>query len=338
MIAMLFLCLVLFALLVLAAGINPRMETMSGFELHRRHKKGDKVAESALRRQVLLADVLSLQKLLAALLLVILVFLLVAALGWGLGVLVAILVALEYGAIARWPFIQVRAQKVYETYEQPLLGFIEKYPRVLKLVRTVTPEWKKTLHLDSREELTQLVSSAGGLLSGEEQKLILHGLAFSEKQVKQIMTPRSSIVSVPKKELLGPLVLNDLHETGHSRFPVIDQDIDHVVGVLYIRDLLTVNSGKNSTTVEKTMLPRVFYIREDQPLSHALAAFLRTHHHLFIVINEFRETVGILSLEDVIEALLGRKIIDEFDTHEDIRTVATRNVHQNNVPKDHQNV
>jgi CBS domain containing-hemolysin-like protein len=81
---------------------------------------------------------------------------------------------------------------------------------------------------------------------------------------------------------------------------------------------------KKSVTAERAMEPRVFYIHEDQTLRHALAAFLRTHHHLFVVVNEFRETVGLLSLEDVIEALLGQKIVDEFDTHEDLRTVASR--------------
>jgi CBS domain containing-hemolysin-like protein len=86
------------------------------------------------------------------------------------------------------------------------------------------------------------------------------------------------------------------------------------------------------------MKPRVLYIREDQTLQHALAAFLRTHHHLFIVVNEFRETVGLVTLEDVIEALLGRKIIDEFDAHDDLRAVALRNPRDNNEPEKGQDV
>jgi CBS domain containing-hemolysin-like protein len=111
-----------------------------------------------------------------------------------------------------------------------------------------------------------------------------------------------------------------------------------VVGTLHIQDLLTIDAKRRSTSVEKAMEPRVFYIKEDQTLQHALAAFLRTHHHLFIVVNEFRETVGLLSLEDVIEALLGRKIIDEFDAHEDLRVVASRNPQSNNHPRNHTDV
>ena len=262
----------------------------------------------------------------------------VSTLGWLWGVILSLLVVLEYGAIARIAVLQRASQKIYEKHETVLLTFVEKYQTAFRLLRSATPEWKKELRLDSREELEQLVASAGGLLNGDEQKLIIHGLQFPEKQVKDIMTPRGVIDSIPKNELLGPLVLDDLHKTGHSRFPVIDGDVDHVVGILYIQDLLTVDSGKGSSTAEKTMLPRVFYIREDQTLDHALAAFLRTHHHLFIVINEFRETVGIVSLEDVIEALLGRKIIDEFDTHEDLRIVAARNIRKNNHPQKREDV
>ena len=335
---MIFICVVLFGLLVIVGAINPRVSAMSLFELERRVKLGDKEAAKVLRREGLLPDILSLQKLIAALLLIVLALMLVATFGWLLGVIAAVLVALEYGAVARLTFIQKPSQALYEKREPALLNVAQKYQNGFKILRTVTPEMKTELRLESRDELQQLVSDAGHILSKDEQKLIVHGLGFPEKRVSEVMTPRSMIDSIAKKELLGPLVLDDLHKTGHSRFPVIDGDVDHVVGILHIQDLLTVDSGKRSSTAESTMSPRVFYIREDQPLNHALAAFLRTHHHLFIVINEFRETVGILSLEDVIEALLGRKIIDEFDTHEDLRIVAARNPRKNNHPKKREDV
>lgn len=140
------------------------------------------------------------------------------------------------------------------------------------------------------------------------------------------------IESVPMNELLGPLVLDDLHKKGYSRFPVIDGDIDHVVGMLRIQDLLTIDRKAKSHRAETVMSKDVYYIRENQTLQHALAAFLKTQHHLFIVVNEFRETVGLLSLEDVIEALLGQKIIDEYDVYGDIRKVATANPQKNNLP------
>jgi CBS domain containing-hemolysin-like protein len=310
---------------------------MSRFELERRSKAGDKSAIAAAEREELLIDILSLQRVSSALLLVIFVVLSVATFGWLLGIVFAVIVALEAGAIARMSFWQRRAQSLYEQYEQTLLQFVQKYAGVFRFMRSITPTPPLRAQLDSREELQHLVMQSGNLLSGDEKKLIQHGLQFEEKVVSEVMTPKAVIDSISKKELLGPLVLDDLHKTGHSRFPVIDGDIDHVVGMLHIHDLFTLDT-KRSTTAEKAMEARVFYIREDQSLQHALAAFIRTHHHLFIVVNEYRETVGIVSLEDVTEALLGRKIVDEFDTHDDLRQVAMRNPRDNNHPEKREDV
>jgi CBS domain containing-hemolysin-like protein len=320
---------VVFALLLLVAGVRPVRSSLSQFELNRRQQAGDTTAVAVARREILLDDVASLQRTMVALLLVASVMLAVAAFGWLIGILVAVAIALEYAAIAKLRPIRSKAQQLFERYETHILHFVEKFPSVWRFLRGVSVESSSNTQLDSREELEYLVAESGTLLGADERKLILHSLKFNARTVNEIMIPKSMIDSIDKKELLGPLVLDDLHKSGHSRFPVIDKDIDHVVGMLHIQDLLTI-SAKRSETAEKTMMPRVFYIREDQTLQHALSAFLRTHHHLFIVVNEFRETVGLVSLEDVIEALLGRKIVDEFDAHDDLRAVALRNPRGNN--------
>jgi CBS domain containing-hemolysin-like protein len=332
-----FLSLLSLAALVMVSSVVPHRSRLSKFELTRRREAGDASAEEVLRREATLGDVLSVQRVLGALFLVMFVALSVVAFGWLWGIVLAVAVALEYGALARLPVICDNTQKLYEQYEGPILRFVRDNEAVFKLLRNVSTSASETT-LDSREELAHLVESSGQLLSGDEKKLLLHGLEFGERQVSEIMTPRGVIDSISKKELLGPLVLDGLHKTGHSRFPVTDGDIDHVVGVLHIQDLFVLDAKQRSATVEKAMEPRVFYIREDQTLEKALAAFLRTRHHLFVVVNEFRETVGLLSLEDVIEALLGRRIMDEFDMHEDLRAVAERNPRGNNEPKSHEDV
>lgn len=334
---MMLLSLLVLALLVAVASVRPTRSPMSEFELTRRAEKGDKIAAKRLQRENMLSDILSLQRVCEALLLVVFVVPTVVALGWTLGIVVAAVVALEYGALARIPLWQRPVQKLYEQYEDHILGSIEKLPWLFRVFRSVTPNSAPRRQLESREELLHLVGQSGHLLSPDEKKIITHSLEFELKRVGDIMTPRSVISSVDKKELLGPLVLDDLHRTGHSRFPVIDGDVDHVVGMLYIQDLLTLDK-KRSLTVEKTMEPRFFYIRQDHTLAQALTAFLRTHHHLFVVINEYRETVGLISLEDVLEVLLGRKIIDEFDAHDDLRAVAARNPQAFNSPKHHEDI
>lgn len=331
------LCLVVVILLLLVAGVRLQPSPLSQFELERRRSEGDTAATAALRRDHLLIDVLSLQRILVALLLVLFVILAVTTFGWLYGVLVAVVVALEYGAAAHAPFIQKWGQKLFDRFEPAILHFVEKFASVLRLLRSAAPP-AQPKHVDSRQELSQLIADSTGVLSSNEKKLITHSLQFDQQLVRDHMTPRGVIDSISHKELLGPLVLDDLHKTGHSRFPVTDGDIDHVVGILHIQDLLTIDSSRRSPTAQKAMEPRVFYIHQDQTLAHALAAFLKTHHHLFVVINEFRETVGLLSLEDVIEALLGRKIVDEFDLHTDLRAVSVRNPRGNNQPHNRQDI
>lgn len=333
-ILMVILCLVVLVLLVLVAAVTIDGSTLSSFELERRKSRGDQKAIADARRERLRGDVISLQQAVGALLFVLLLTLVIITFGWPYGILISILIALEYRMVAGLNFVQHFAQKIYNRSEAPILRFVERFPFWFQLLRSTAPISPRESHIDSREELAHLIANAHTVLSSDEKKLLVHSLEFDQRPVKDSMTPRGVIDSVNKKELLGPLVLDDLHQTGHSRFPVIDGDIDHVVGMLYIQDLLTINSKQRSTTAEKAMEPRVFYIHEQQTLAHALAAFLKTHHHLFVVVNEFRETVGLLSLEDVIEALLGRKIVDEFDLHDDLRAVAARNPRKNNEPKD----
>lgn len=335
---MLFVWLIILALLLMTSAIVPRHIDLSLFELKRRAKAGNVKARDLLEREELLGDVLSLQRALQAVFLVIFVTVSVAAFGWLGGVIVSVVIALEYGKLARNDVIRRFAQKYYEQYETALLTFIKKHPGIFRVFRSVIVEQTENQRLDSREELEHIVAQSSSVLSGDERKLITQSLQFDMRTVEEIMTPRGVIDSVPVGEVLGPLVLSDLHKTGHSRFPVINGDIDHVVGMLYIQNLLTIDAGRKTPTVEKVMEPRVLYIKNTQTLRHALAAFLRTHHHMFVVVNEFQETVGLLTLEDVIEALLGRKIIDEFDAHDDLRAVAARNPRGNNQSKAREDV
>ena len=318
--------------------MRPAPSVISTYELERRSKRANREAKAMLRREKLLPDIIALQRVITTLLLVIVVLLSVVTFGWLIGVIVAVVVALEYGVIAKWPALGRLSLKWYESVEPSLLRFVEKFHPAFVFIRSTPMHSVDTYHrFDSREELQRLVDASGDILSDDERKLIVHSLGFRDQRVDSVMTPKSMMDTIKKGEFLGPLVLSELHDTGHSRLPVIGSDIDHVVGILHLKDMLSLDI-KNSVTAEKAMEPKVYYIKEDQSLEHALAAFLRTHHHLFIVINSSRETVGLLTLEDTIEALIGRKIIDEDDNHENLREIAEQNPHHNNSPEKHTDV
>jgi len=328
---------ILFILLVVIRSVKINYSDLTSYELKRRAKSRDEVAKHNLRREKATTDLATLRYIKETIIVVILVMFTVWELNWFFGALLSVALLLLANLIARWSFVGNQVQRLYSKYEIKILSAVEKLSPGLKYLRSpnIQPAGDFTLH--SKEELLHLIDGAQEVLSKDEKDLLSNALNFQQKPVSKVMTPKSAIHSIDKKELLGPLVLDDLHKTGHSRFPVINRDIDHVVGMLYVQDLLSLDT-KRSVTAEKAMESRVFYINQDQTLEHALAGFLRTHHHLFIVVNEFQETVGILSLEDVIEALIGRKINDEFDTHEDLREVAKRNQKDNNQPEGREDI
>jgi CBS domain containing-hemolysin-like protein len=315
-------------MLAVLASIVPRRSVLSAYELERRRKEGNGTAADELRREQLLEDVLSIKRVAEAVVMVWVVMASIAAFGAVFGVIIAVGVALVHGRIAKFDVVHSVAMRLYETIEPWLLKFLGTYPMVGRILRTVnlTPSEQE---ISSREELEYMVESSGHMLTADEKKLIVNGLHFARRTVESVMTPRGVVDTIAKEELIGPLTLDDLHKTGHSRFPVTDGDIDHVVGVLHIKELLTSFDHKSETAGE-AMEKKVFYINQEQTLDHALAAFLKTRHHLFVVVNGYRETAGILTLEDVVEALLGREIVDEYDLHDDLRAVAARSARTNN--------
>jgi Mg2+/Co2+ transporter CorB len=326
--------LLVFFMLVVVAGLHPTPYLVSQFELHRR-SRSSKEAKWQHRRETLLPDVYGAIATKIAVLLVAFIALSIVTFGWALGIIIALIGTLLYPTLAHWGPINRLAGKLYDRYEAPYLDIVEKMKPFFNVVRAVSVPHVEPYHrFDSREELQRLIDQSGDVLTDDEKTLIVHGLSFKDQSVESIMTPKSMIKSVKKTEFLGPLVLSEIHELGHSRLPVIGADIDHVVGVLHLNDLLSLDV-KQSVTAEKAMDAKVFYIRHDDNLEHALAAFIETRHHLFIVINELRETVGLLTLEDVIETLIGHKIVDEDDNHADLRSVAEKIARDNNSPKNH---
>ena len=325
MLILLFLVVVLlFILLTSVSAIVPVTSNTTTFELNRMANAGSEAAKFDLKRDELAQDIGSVVKILSSLLLVLIVVLSISVFGWFFGTIVAIAAGFSYAPLGRLPYVRKRVAGLYGKYEVQVLDFVAKHQKVVWWLRSVAPEISD-VQIHSKDELEHLVQNAGHVLTDDQKKLLLGSLAFDTRVVHDSMTPRTMIESIKKSEMLGPLVLDALHKSGHSRFPVIANDIDHIVGTLYLRDVLKIDSARKYTaTVETAMDKHVYYIHEDQTLVHALNAFLKTHHHLFIVINEFRETVGILSLEDTMEALLGKKIVDEFDDHDDLRAVAAR--------------
>lgn len=176
----------------------------------------------------------------------------------------------------------------------------------------------------SKEELYKILEehrvSEDSDIEEDEVRIVRHALSFGDKQVRNVMTPRKVVTMVSKDDEVGPIMIDELHKSGFSRFPVyVDNKQEDFVGTLYLRDVVTM---KNQGKVSDIMRKDVYYVHEEQSLDHALRAFLQTNHHLLLVVNTFEEFVGVITIEDVIEEIIGKNIQDEFDQHEDMRAVA----------------
>ncbi|MFO0882150.1 MAG: CBS domain-containing protein [Candidatus Saccharimonadales bacterium] len=213
----------------------------------------------------------------------------------------------------------------------PILKWFEKW-----VGRWIQPE--PMLLIQSKDELIEILhhnAEEFDHVNKDELKIAENALVFGEKLIGDVMTPLNAIHFIAEEELLTPVVLGELHDSGHSRFPVFQGSNQNVIGTLFLRDALKV---KNPKAVKDVMRHDVFYINEQQTLDHALQAFIRTKHHMFIVVNEFEDVVGILSVEDVVEQIVGKPLLDEFDQYDDLREVAKRTARQKHLEHEQQHV
>lgn len=286
--------------LLIIGAVKPQRAKHSQFELKRR---GD---DAALRRERLLSDIYALRRALGVLLIVLL-----SSLAWLIagiqGIFLVGITLLAIALLSRLKSVNTFVMKLYTAQEAKLLRFVEKF----RLVGWILGSERKAgvdQRLESQEHLVHLVEMAGHILSAEQQKLIKKGLDWHQTEIRTVMTPVGDIISVPKSELLGPLVLNDLHVSGHRRFPVTGSGIDHVVGQLNISELLEVDAGKKSETAERAMKPLEVRLYPDTPLPEALRQLMDHPGQLGLVVNEDGGTEGLFTLRDVLSALLGKRL------------------------------
>jgi putative hemolysin len=156
----------------------------------------------------------------------------------------------------------------------------------------------------------------GGSLKEEEKELLHKVFEFGDTLASEAMRPRTEIVSVPSNATLQE-VFSLVSEFGYSRYPVIEDTIDTVIGILYIKDILVAMSAgevKREDDIQQFIRP-AYFIPENKRVSELLSEMQRERFQLAIVIDEFGGTSGLVTLEDLIEEIVG-SIHDELETEE----------------------
>jgi magnesium and cobalt transporter len=170
-----------------------------------------------------------------------------------------------------------------------------------------------------RADLVEDVREAAerGLVDADSVEMIEGVLDVADLHVRDIMVPRSQMIVLERDvspEDLLPIVI----EAGHSRFPVIGEDRDQVVGILLAKDLLRyfAEGGQTDFDIREVLRPAVF-VPESKRLNVLLKEFRKNRHHMAIVVDEYGGVAGLVTIEDVIEQIVG-DIADEYDVEEDL--------------------
>lgn len=171
-----------------------------------------------------------------------------------------------------------------------------------------------------RDDLLAALRDAGarGLFDAEALAMIEGVLGVADLRVRDIMVPRAQMAFVRRNETSQSLLAKVI-ESGHSRFPVMDDDRDDIVGILLAKDLLRVfvaPGGRASFDIRECMRPAVF-VPESKRVNVLLKEFRGNRNHMAIVVDEYGGVAGLVTIEDVIEQIVG-DIDDEFDVDDDI--------------------
>lgn len=281
--------------LIMVSAIRLERTRHSWFELQRR------ADTYAIRRDKHLIELKGIRRVIVGLTLIAVTMVAFVLWQWW-GVVAAIGIWMLDGWIIRQKIVQKPANKFYKKHEEQLLRLLEKAPLIGYIVRSHL-WYPYDQRIESPEHLLHMVENADAILSEEQQRIIRHGLDWHQTPIASIMVTKKDIISIKYNELLGPLVLDDLHRSGHNRFPVTKSD--NIIGILDIKELLEIDSGKHSQTAERAMSQQVLHIESDEPLPAALSLLQKSRQHMLVVIDNEGKTVGIVTLADITNSLLG---------------------------------
>ena len=167
----------------------------------------------------------------------------------------------------------------------------------------------------SREEIQDLFQENNGVIDPDEREMLTGVFDVAEMKVRDVMIPRSQMIVVNEDDSLEE-ILSTIVKSGHSRFPIMNKDSDESIGVLLAKDLLRhyMNGDNDTLSLQKYIRP-LSIIPESKRLNTLLKEFRVSRNHMAVVVDEYGGISGLLTIEDVIEEIVG-EIDDEHDPHE----------------------
>ena len=182
---------------------------------------------------------------------------------------------------------------------------------------------KQTLIHASDREIMLLAEKGAqdGTLSRSETSIITNALSLDNVRVGEIMTPRIVVTALPRNATIGE-VFREHPNIPFARIPVYGRNLDDIVGLVRRRDLLKAKANDQDFDLVEKLMQETQFIPETVTVAQALQQFLKAHQQIAIVVDEFGATSGVISMEDVMEHILGKEIFEKDDVAVDMRELA----------------
>ncbi|MFO7891103.1 MAG: hemolysin family protein [bacterium] len=223
---------------------------------------------------------------------------------------------------------KVFAVKNYEKFalavSLPLMGVVKVFTpisylfdKLYKMFAVVFKVKKDDLFITKDDMKTVIqVSEEKGTIDNEEKEMINSIFKFSDTAVKEVMVPRMDMVVLEKNATYDE-VIKLVRSKGHSRIPVYDEDVDKIIGILFVKNLLEYKNKNKKFDNLADLVKKPYYVPETKKIDELLREFQQERIHLAIVVDEYGGTAGLVTLEDVIEEIVG-EIQDEYDNEKSL--------------------
>ena len=209
-------------------------------------------------------------------------------------------------------FSSIRFIKFIYTITSPFVKLLTWSTNIVSKIFGVTGAEEEVV---TEEEIRMMVDvgEEKGSIEEEEKELINNVFEFNDKVTSEVMIHRKDIYAIDVKSEIGD-ILGDLKEYKYSRIPVYEDNIDNIVGMLFIKDLLAYVDLKKEAKIKKLMRD-VYFVPENKPINELFKELQKNKHQIAIVLDEYGGTAGLITMEDIIEELVGN-IFDEYDDEE----------------------
>lgn len=233
---------------------------------------------------------------------------------------VSIVLALIFGNVVPKTIARYNAEKIGIAVLPSVIRFGKIFKHVINFLSGISNKIislfakKKESQSVQADEIDFLLSNENtSPLSDEERELVSNIMDFAETKISQVMVPRPEIFAVnieDKKED----IIKQIIDTEYSRVPVYKGNLNNIVGIIYSKDLAVAWRSSDIILIEDLIRP-AYYVPESAKINKMLKEFKTGHHHIAIVVDEFGSTVGIASIEDLLEEIVG-EVWDEYDMQE----------------------